>query len=143
MDPSVLPASRVPPCAPATVTGHQHESGCEQGLSQLQARRGQKGSLTQKSHPGWGEKPLILTPTVDVSRENGGKSQKQHAEENGEGKRRVATGRHSDLLPEAEAAEEEECERAKAALRWRDGRFFHMAATPRYGHPSPIPVAYK
>lgn len=80
-----------------------------------------------------------------MSRENReeGKSQKQHAEENEEGKRRAAAGQDSDPLPEAEAAEEEECERAKAASRWRDGRFFHMAATPRYGHPSPIPIAYK
>lgn len=51
----------------------------------------------------------------------------------------LPAGRHSDPLPETEAAEEEEGERAKAASRCRDGRFFHMAATPRYGRPGPIP----
>lgn len=46
-------------------------------------------------------------------------------------------------LPEAEAAGEEEGERAKVASRRRDGCFFHMATMPRYGRPGPIPIAYK
>lgn len=105
---------------------------------------GTKRVPVPKKPPWLGEKPPVLAPGVGASRENGGKrSQKQHAEENGEGERRAPAARHGDPLPEAEAAEEEESERAKTALRCGDGCFFHMAATPRYGRPGPIPVAYK
>lgn len=67
----------------------------------------------------------------------GERSQEQHAEGNREGERWVPGARHGDLLPEAEAAEEEEGERARAASWYGDGRFFHMAAI---GRPGPIPA---
>lgn len=142
MGPSVLPASRVCPQAPAAVTGHQHESGCEQGPSQVPTGGDRGGSCPQKATPLRG----TATPWscskggCKQGKWRGERSQKQRAEENGEGKRQAPAAQHSDPLPEAEAAEEEEGERAKAALRCGDGCFFHMAATPRYGRPGPIPV---
>lgn len=144
MDLSVLPASRVPPQAPATVTGHQHESGCEQGLSQLPAGRGQKVSLSPKSHPGWGKSPpSLLQGWVRAGKTGTNEAKNSTPKKMGKVRGEHPPARARDPLPEAEAAEEEEGERAKAASRCGDGRFFHMAATPRYGHPGPIPVAYK
>lgn len=122
-------------------------SQAEQGPSQLPCWEGTKRvPVPQKATLVEGKAPRLHSKGGCEQEKWGGKKKGAKSStqtENGEGERRAPAGWHGDPLPEAEAAEEEEGERAKAASRCGDGRFFHMAATPRYGHPGPIPVAYK
>jgi len=144
MDPGVLPASRVPPePQPLSPDTSMSQAASRDGASSLQGGH-KKGPHPQKAIL-VGRKAPHPHSKVGPSRGKQGRKEPKAAgrEENREGERRAPAAQHGDPLPETEAAEEEDGERAKAASRCGDGRFFHMAATPRYGRPSPIPAAYK